>query len=255
MLTVISPAKRLDFDTPAPTVDTSMPDFLPDSRALNAILRGYSALDLMQLMGVSRNIAELNAARNHEWRTPFRGKGVRAAVLAFQGDVYRGLDAASLNAADLRFAQRHLRILSGLYGVLRPLDLMRAYRLEMGAKLGNPRGKDLYAFWGGKITENLNESLAAHRAKVLVNLASNEYFKAVKADAVAGEVITPVFKERRGGTYKVIALYAKQARGLMSRFIIKHRIDAAADLKGFDRDGYAYNARLSSARQWVFSRG
>ncbi len=255
MLTVISPAKKLDYDTPAEGVAVTQPDLLKQSRKLNKILREYSELDIMELMHVSNNIASLNVERNHSWKTPFNEKNAKPAVLAFKGDVYQGLDAESLNKNDMKFTQNHLRILSGLYGVLRPLDLMQAYRLEMGTKLPNDNGKNLYEFWGSTVTDKLNEELSSHKTQTLVNLASNEYFKVVKKKELDGEIITPAFKERKNGDFKMIGIFAKKARGLMTRFMIKNRIDQAEDLKEFDLDGYAFNETLSTDTNWVFTRG
>jgi len=255
MITVISPAKKLDFNTPYPKLEVTRPDFLPQSRKLNKILREYPELDLMELMHISKNIAELNVKRNNQWKTPFTLDNAKPALLAFKGDVYQGLDAATLKTADLKLTQKHLRILSGLYGLLRPLDLMQAYRLEMGTKLPNDAGKNLYEFWGERLTAKINEELSSHRSKTLVNLASNEYFKSIKPRLIDGEVITPAFKERKDGDYKMIGIYAKKARGLMSRFMIKNRIDQAEELKSFDLDGYAFNETLSTDSNWVFTRG
>jgi cytoplasmic iron level regulating protein YaaA (DUF328/UPF0246 family) len=255
MITVISPAKKLDFDSPLPTMDVTTPDFLGQSRKLNKILREYPELDLMELMHISKNIAELNVQRNKQWKTPFTTKNARPALLAFKGDVYQGLDAATMKPADLKFSQKHLRILSGLYGLLRPLDLMQAYRLEMGTKLANASGNNLYEFWGETLTNKLNEELSSQRSKFLINLASNEYFKAVKPRLLDGELITPAFKERKNGTYKMIGIFAKKARGLMSRYMIKNRIDQPEELKSFDLDGYAFNEKLSNDSNWVFTRG
>lgn len=255
MITVISPAKKLDFDTPTPKLDATKPDFLPQSRKLNRILREYPELDLMELMHISKNIAALNVERNNSWKTPFTLNNAKPALLAFKGDVYQGLDAPTLKPADLKFSQKHLRILSGLYGILRPLDLMQAYRLEMGTKLPNEAGKNLYEFWGDQLTSKINEELASHRTKTLVNLASNEYFKSIKPRLLEGEVITPAFKERKNGDYKMIGIYAKKARGLMSRFMIKNRIDHPEELKSFDLEGYGFNETLSTDSNWVFTRG
>lgn len=255
MITVISPAKKLDFDTPPPKLAVTRPEFLSQSRKINKILREYPELDLMELMHISKNIAELNVARNHNWKTPFTSNNAKPAIMAFKGDVYMGLDAPSFKAADFKFCQKHLRILSGLYGILRPLDLMQPYRLEMGTKLKNDAGKNLYEFWGNQLTDKINEELATHRSKTLINLASNEYFKSLKPKLIEGEVITPAFKERKNGDYKMIGIFAKKARGSMSRFMIKNRIDQPDDLKSFDLDGYAYNRKLSTDNNWVFTRG
>jgi cytoplasmic iron level regulating protein YaaA (DUF328/UPF0246 family) len=255
MITVISPAKKLDFDNPIPKVDITKPEFLTQSRQLNKILREYPELDLMELMNISKNIADLNVERNKQWKTPFTINNAKPAILAFKGDVYQSLDAATLKTADFKFCQKHLRILSGLYGLLRPFDLMQPYRLEMGTKLQNDRGKNLYEFWGERLTNKINEELSSHRSNTLINLASNEYFKAIKPRLINGEVITPAFKEKKNGSYKMIGIFAKKARGLMSRYMIKNRIDKAEDLKTFDLDGYQYNNKLSTDINWVFTRG
>jgi len=255
MITVISPAKKLDFDTPSPKLEPSKPEFLQQSRKLNKILREYPELDLMELMHISKNIASLNVERNNSWKTPFTLKNAKPAILAFKGDVYMGLDASTFKSADLKYSQKHLRILSGLYGLLRPLDLMQAYRLEMGTKLQNDGGKNLYEFWGDQLTNKINEELSTHRSKTLINLASNEYFKAIKTRLLDGDLITPAFKERKNGDFKIIGIYAKKARGLMSRFMIKNRIDQAEELKSFDLDGYGFNQTLSTETNWVFTRG
>ena len=255
MITVISPAKKLDLDVSTPGVESTRPDFLSQSRKLNKILREYNELDLMELMHVSKNIASLNVDRNLQWKTPFTEKNATPAILTFKGDVYLGLDAPTLNKNDLKFSQKHLRILSGLYGLLRPLDLMQAYRLEMGTRLTNDKGKNLYEFWRDQITDKINQELESHRNKTLVNLASNEYFKSIRPKQLDGAVITPSFKEKKNGQYKMIGIFAKKARGLMSRFLIKNRIDRPEDLKAFDLDDYRYNEKLSDDHNWVFTRG
>ena len=255
MITVISPAKKLDLEISAPSLELSKPDFLGQSRKLNKILREYNELDLMELMHVSKNIASLNVDRNLQWKTPFTDKNAAPAILAFKGDVYQGLDAPTLNKNDLKFSQKHLRILSGLYGLLRPLDLMQPYRLEMGTRLENDKGKNLYEFWGNQITDKINQELDSHRNKTLINLASNEYFKSIQPKQLDGAVITPSFKEKKNGQYKMIGIFAKKARGLMSRFLIKNRIDRPEDLKAFDLDDYRYNEKLSDEHTWVFTRG
>jgi uncharacterized protein len=255
MITVISPAKKLDLNPAHAGLESSKPDFLAQSRKLNRILREYNELDLMELMHISSNIAALNVERNQQWKTPFTDKNALPAILTFKGDVYLGLDAASLNKNDLKFSQKHLRILSGLYGLLRPLDLMQPYRLEMGTQLKNEKGKNLYEFWGSLITDKLNQELAGHRSKMLINLASNEYFKSVQPRRLDAEIITPSFKEKKNGEYKMIGIFAKKARGLMSRYLIKNRIDQPEDLKSFDLDDYRYNAKLSTENGWVFTRG
>lgn len=253
MLTVISPAKTLDFETPATTEKYSQPAFLKQSQQLIDGLKKLSAQEIASLMSVSDKLAGLNVARYQEWQTPFTPDNARQAVLAFKGDVYAGLDAETLNQKGLDFAQNHLRILSGLYGVLKPLDLMQAYRLEMGTKFGVKGAKDLYAFWGGQIREAL-QSEPALKDKVLVNLASNEYFKAVDAKKLDATIITPVFKDWKNGQYKMISFYAKKARGLMSRFIIDKQINQPEALKDFDYDGYRFSTEMTKGNDWVFIR-
>lgn len=258
MILVISPAKALDYETPPTTARFTQPDFLDDASALIAVLREKSPADIAELMSLSDPLATLNVARYASWSRPFAPDNARQAVLAFNGDVYEGLDARSLSEVELAWAQDHLRILSGLYGVLRPLDLMQAYRLEMGTRLANPRGKNLYEFWGERITDELDRLLAreeeAGRERVLVNLASDEYFKSVKPKKLKGRIVTPVFEDWKGGRYKIISFYAKRARGLMSRYAITHRIDEVEALKGFDSEGYAFAADASEADTLVFRR-
>lgn len=258
MILVISPAKALDYETPPTTARFTQPDFLDDASALIAVLREKSPADIAELMSLSDPLATLNVARYASWSRPFAPDNARQAVLAFNGDVYEGLDARSLSEVELAWAQDHLRILSGLYGVLRPLDLMQAYRLEMGTRLANPRGKNLYEFWGERITDELDRLLAreeeAGRERVLVNLASDEYFKSVKPKKLKGRIVTPVFEDWKGGRYKLISFYAKRARGLMSRYAITHRIDEVEALKGFDSEGYAFAADASEADTLVFRR-
>ena len=254
MLIVISPAKTLDFETPPKVPTFTFPDFLDDSAELIDELRGFEPYQLSNLMGISPKLAGLNSNRYHSWSLPFTADNAKQSVLAFKGDVYAGLDADSLSIEDLQFAQDHLRILSGLYGVLKPLDLMQPYRLEMGTKLKNRRGKDLYDFWDDRINHALNGELATQDSPVLVNLASNEYFKSVQPDKLAARIITPGFKEERNGEYKFISFSAKKARGLMSRYIIRNRLADPDELKGFDLEGYSYNAGLSGADKPVFTR-
>jgi cytoplasmic iron level regulating protein YaaA (DUF328/UPF0246 family) len=254
MLAVISPAKTLDFETP-PAIDThTQPLLLDQSAQLVKIARELSPDDLRELMGISAQLAELNHARFMNWKRPFKPTNAKQAILAFRGDVYTGLEADSFGADDFAFAQDHLRILSGLYGVLRPLDLIQPYRLEMGIKLANPRGANLYDFWGDRITAALNDALAETAAPVLINLASDEYFKSVNRKELAGDLITPVFKDRKGDAYKIISFYAKKARGMMSAFMIRERVDQPDGLKDFATGGYRYQPKLSSAQEWVFTR-
>ncbi|MGA0807390.1 MAG: peroxide stress protein YaaA [Pseudohongiellaceae bacterium] len=254
MLIVLSPAKTLDFDTPAPLRKHTQPQLLEQARVLNGLLREQDAAALGRLMRISPDLAQLNVERNRHWAPPFTPESAKQAVFAFRGDVYGGLDADSLPASDLAWAQQHLRILSGLYGLLRPLDLIQAYRLEMGTKLANPHGKDLYAFWGDSITRALNEALRAQGDGVLVNLASEEYFGAVRPARLEGRVVTPVFKEYRGGSYRIISLFAKRARGRMASWIIRERLQDPLSLQQFDADGYRFNAALSAGTTLVFTR-
>lgn len=216
MLIVISPAKTLDFETAPITKVHTQPEFLKESRQLVGQLKKLAPHEVSSLMKISDKLGTLNFMRFHDWKTPFTLNNAKQALLAFKGDVYTGLDAESFNSQDLTFAQKHLRILSGFYGVLRPLDLMQAYRLEMGTKFENKSGKDLYEFWGTKITDQINKDLKASKSKTLINLASNEYFKSLQANDINAEIIVPVFKDFKNGNYKIISFFAKKARGLMS---------------------------------------
>jgi cytoplasmic iron level regulating protein YaaA (DUF328/UPF0246 family) len=253
MLMVISPAKTLDFETPATTDVSSQCDFLDQSTILIKQLREFTAPQLAKLMDLSDRLAALNVGRFESWKRPFTITNAKQAVLAFNGDVYEGLDAPTLNKTQLTRAQKHLRILSGLYGVLRPLDLMQPYRLEMGTTLANPRGKDLYQFWGERIGAALNAELSGHRQKVLVNLASDEYFKVVKG--LDYPVVTPIFQERKGSAYKVVSFSAKRARGLMVRYALEHKIDDPMDLKAFDTEDYVFDPKVSDETRLIFRRG
>jgi hypothetical protein len=253
MLTVISPAKNLDFDSKPHTETHSEPQFLAQSQLLINELKELDTAQVASLMKLSDKLAALNVGRFNEWQTPFSLDNAKQAVLAFNGDVYTGLDAASLDEASLAFAQKHLRILSGLYGILKPLDLMQPYRLEMGTKFTNQRGKDLYTFWGSTLRETL-EADAEMADDILINLASNEYFKAVEAKKLKARIITPAFKDWKNGQYKLISFYAKKARGLMTRYIIDNQINEPELLKGFDYDGYRYSEEMSSKDDWVFIR-
>jgi len=252
MLTVLSPAKTLDFDTPAATRKQSAPAFAAETEALVQLMQKKSSQELKKLMSISDNLAELNADRYASFNS--NSENLKQAILAFKGDVYIGLDVDSYNERDFTFAQKSLRILSGLYGVLRPLDLIHPYRLEMGTKLKNPKGNNLYDFWDSAIGEALAEELGTHRNKALINLASNEYFNAVDESQLPGDVITPVFKDYSRGTYRVLSFFAKKARGAMATYIIQNRINKPADLKNFDVDGYQYNDGFSSDDRWVFTR-
>lgn len=254
MLTVISPAKTLDFDTPPTTRRTTQPQFLERTAELVEDARKLSPQDIRELMGVSENIAELSHRRFMNWGAPFTLDNAKQSVLAFKGDVYTGLEAETLTAAQLGFAQKHLRILSGLYGLLRPLDLMQPYRLEMGLKFANSAGGNLYEFWGDSICTALNSQLQKSGSRVLVNLASNEYFKSVRAGNLEADIVTPVFKDLKGDKYRVISFYAKKARGQMARYIIDRELNEPDGLKKFRIDGYRYNRAESSAREMVFTR-
>ena len=254
MLIVVSPAKTLDYETPPKTKINTMPDYLDDSLQLINRLRRFSSLDIAELMKVSKKIADLNFDRYEAWNKKFTEKNAKQAALAFKGDVYTGLDAESFSAADFKFAQKHFRILSGLYGLLRPLDLMQPYRLEMGTKLETDRGKNLYEFWGSTITEGLNKQLKKTKSKYLINLASNEYFKAVKPKELNAEIITPEFREYKNGDYKMIGIYAKKARGMLSRYIIQNQLTDPEDIKSFSEEGYKFSKKLSKGNTWVFTR-
>lgn len=254
MLTVISPAKTLDFATEPTTRKSTQPEFLDRAAQLVKDARRLGPAEIRELMGVSESIAELNHRRFMNWQAPFTLDNAKQALLAFRGDVYTGLEAETMRAPQLAFAQKHLRILSGLYGLLRPLDLMQPYRLEMGLKFANRGGANLYEFWGDDITDALNRQIGKSGSRVLVNLASNEYFKAVRARALDAEVVTPVFRDLKHGKYRVISFFAKKARGQMARFIIDEALDDPDGLKAFRRDGYRYNRQESTAREPVFTR-
>ncbi|MEL0169255.1 MAG: peroxide stress protein YaaA [Pseudomonadaceae bacterium] len=254
MLMVISPAKTLDYDTPPVIEQSTQPRFVEHSVELIEVLREKSPQDIAKLMSLSDKLASLNVARYGSWERESTPQNAKQALLAFKGDVYTGLNAEDFSADDFAFAQQHLRMLSGLYGLLRPLDLMQPYRLEMGTKLANPRGKDLYTFWGERISQWLNEDLAAQGDQVLVNLASQEYFGAVKPKALNARVIDTVFKDQKNGQYKIISFYAKKARGLMARYIIKERLQDPEGLKDFNLEGYRFDPASSSENQLVFLR-
>lgn len=253
MLTVISPAKTLDFETTSQLKDYTQPVFLKQSQQLVSALKALSANEIASLMKVSDKLAGLNMARFQQWQTPFTPDNAKQAILAFQGDVYTGLDAQTLDKKSIEFAQQHLRILSGLYGVLKPLDLMQAYRLEMGTSFETKQGKDLYAFWGDKILQEIMAD-PVMKEGILINLASNEYFKAIDAKKLNATVITPIFKDLKNGQYKLISFYAKKARGLMSRYIIDNKIDTPEKLKDFDSAGYYFSKKMSQEKEWVFLR-
>jgi cytoplasmic iron level regulating protein YaaA (DUF328/UPF0246 family) len=254
MLIVLSPAKTLEYTTSSITEKYSLPRFIERSADLIKTLRKMSSAQIASLMHISDPLAALNAERFDAWSRKFTLMNSKQAILAFNGDVYAGLDAGSLNAAQFDYAQSHIRILSGLYGVLRPLDLMQPYRLEMGTRLANSRGKDLYAFWEGMLTATIDQDLIEGKSKALINLASEEYFKAVQADRLSVPVITPVFEDWKGGQYKIISFYAKRARGLMARYATVNRIRRPERLKRFDMEGYAFDECDSTSHRWIFRR-
>ncbi|MGR5264699.1 peroxide stress protein YaaA [Photobacterium damselae] len=254
MLIVVSPAKTLDYESPLVTEQYTLPELTEHSQQLIEVCRELTPMDIAHLMKVSDKIAGLNAARFAEWVPTFTPENARPAMFAFKGDVYTGLAAETMTDEQIAYAQQHFRMLSGLYGLLRPLDLMQPYRLEMGTKLENPRGANLYQFWGNIITDKVNLALAEQGDDILVNLASNEYFKSVKPKQVKGTIITPVFKDAKKGQYKVISFYAKKARGLMARYIIDNQIDSIEKLKEFDAAGYYFVAAESTATELVFKR-
>lgn len=254
MLAVISPAKTLDFESKCPTKKHSEPDFLEQSEALINKLAKLSRPKLGELMKISEKLATENYQRFQDWHLPFTPENARAALFAFKGDVYTGFELGEYKARDFDYAQKHLRILSGLYGLLRPLDLIQPYRLEMGTRLKIGRAADLYAFWDTAIVDALNEALEKSGPKTLINLASNEYFASVKTERVDGQVITPSFKDLKNGKYKFLSFFAKKARGMMADYMIRERISNPEQLKNFDREGYAYNAELSKGDDWVFTR-
>ena len=254
MLVVISPAKTLDFDTPVKSSLATQPAFLDDAEHLVTALRELEPAAISGLMNISAKLGDLNHARYMNWQRPFTAANSKQALLAFKGDVYTGLQAETLSAADLKFAQQHLRILSGLYGLLRPMDLIQPYRLEMATRFANDRGANLYDYWGDQLTAALNQQLGALKSDLLVNLASNEYFKAIRPGLLDAQVITPVFKDAKNGKYKIISFYAKKARGMMTAYIIRNRISAAEQLQGFNEQGYLFSPEQSTATEWVFLR-
>ncbi|QBM27005.1 peroxide stress protein YaaA [Hydrogenophaga pseudoflava] len=254
MLFVISPAKALDYETPAHIKTYTQPLFVEQASELIAVLREKSPQQVAELMDLSDQLAGLNAARYQAWSPKFTAKNSKQAVLAFDGDVYGGLDAKTLNEDELDWLQQHLCILSGLYGVLRPLDRMQAYRLEMGTRLKTDKGSNLYRFWGSQIAEYLNSRARADKSPVLVNLASEEYFKAVDLKALQPRVVNCVFEEKKGANYKIVSFFAKRARGLMVRYALQHRASTPEQLKGFDLEGYRFAPAASEPDRFVFRR-
>jgi cytoplasmic iron level regulating protein YaaA (DUF328/UPF0246 family) len=254
MRILLSPAKTLDLDSPVDHLPTSEPVFGEEAEQLIATLRRKSARSLMELMGISPDLASLNRERFQAWTWPHEADGSRPALWTFKGDVYLGLDAGTLRKRDVAWADRHLRILSGLYGILKPLDRIMPYRLEMGTRLKTRRGGDLYQFWKDRIRVELEHELADDSRPLLVNLASNEYFKAVQPGELSVPVITPVFKDWNRGQFRVLSFFAKQARGMMARFAIDRQVKDVEQLKDFDRGGYGFDEGLSSDFEWVFTR-
>lgn len=254
MLIVLSPAKSLDYKTPAKVKAPTLPEFVSESAKLIADLKKLSPQEVANLMGLSDQLAALNVGRYRDWSKKFTEENSKPAIYAFDGDVYDGFDVKTLDAKAIAFAQDHIRILSGLYGALRPLDLMQPYRLEMGTSFKNARGKDLYAFWGERVTDSLKQVLEQQKKPVLLNLASEEYFKVLQAKNLDCPVISPIFQDGKDGKYKIISFYAKRARGLMARFVVENRITDAADLKGFNLDGYKYVPSESKPEKPLFRR-
>ena len=254
MLIVVSPAKTLDYESPLATEKFTQPELIEYSKQLIEVCRKLTPVDVASLMKVSDKIADLNVGRFQEWSEAFTQQNARQAILAFKGDVYTGLAAETLSEDDFDYAQQHLRVLSGLYGLLKPLDLMQPYRLEMGTKLSNENGTNLYQFWGNVITDKLNQAMVEQGDNVLINLASNEYFKAVKPKDLDAQVVTPIFKDCKNGQYKVISFYAKKARGMMVRYIIDNRISSVASLTAFDAAGYYFVEEESTPTELVFKR-
>lgn len=254
MLMVISPAKTLDYDTAPVTQRFTLPEHLDDAQELIGILRDLTPAQIAELMHLSDKLAGLNAARFGSWHPDFTPANAKQALLAFKGDVYTGMQAEDFSEDDFDFAQRHLRMLSGLYGVLRPLDLMQPYRLEMGTRLATPKGKNLYEYWGSAIAGYLNERQAGQKAPVIVNLASEEYFKSVDLKTLKARVVQCVFQDWKNGAWKVISFHAKRARGLMARYAILHKVSKPEGLQGFDLEGYKFDAAASSEDKLVFRR-
>jgi cytoplasmic iron level regulating protein YaaA (DUF328/UPF0246 family) len=254
MIILLSPSKTLDFESPLPVVMPTQPRLLAESSLLVNELRQKSVAEIGKLMSISEKLAQLNYDRFQQWKIPFTPQNARPCFYAFKGDVYEGLEAESFDAKSQQRAQENLRILSGLYGLLRPLDLIQPYRLEMSTKLTNPRGKNLYQFWGERITQQINADLEAHTEKSVINLASGEYFSAVQPKALQGTLITPVFKEAKGNQLKVVGLFAKRARGRMAQYLLKENISTLADLKQFGADGYRFQPELSSKTEIIFTR-
>ncbi len=253
LLIILSPAKKLADDPAQPSSGTTQPAFLDEAEQLVEHLRNMDSFEIANLMNISMKLADLNVSRYQAWARPFTPENAAPALFMFRGDVYQELDADTLSPEALGYAQRHLRILSGLYGLLRPLDLIQPYRLEMGTRLATERGRTLYDFWGMRITDELNRE--SQPPRTLINLASNEYFKAIRPKRFDGRIVTIHFKETGPRGYRTVGLFAKRARGAMARFIIEHAITEIGDLPDFNWNGYAFREDLSSDNDWVFTRG
>lgn len=255
MLILLSPAKTLNFNIQPQTKNYSAPLFPDKAKELVQLLRKFSPPQLQKLMSINPKLADLNVQRYLDWELPFTPDNAKQSLLVFNGEVYNGLKAPTLSAEDLDYAQERLLVLSGLYGALRPLDLMQPYRLEMGTKLKSKKGNDLYAFWGDQITAYVNQQIKAGGHKFLINLASDEYFSVLSKEKLNADIITPQFRDFSNGSYKFLTVYGKKARGMMARFIIKNRIEEVEQLKLFDENGYYFNEQLSEGSTWVFTRG
>ena len=253
LVTIISPAKKLDYSPVEKNIDSTIPSLLEHSNELIKDLKSLNPQEVSSLMSLSDKLGALNYERFQEWKTPFTKSNSKQAILAFKGDVYQGLDAESLSETELIWAQKHVRILSGLYGILKPMDLMQPYRLEMGTKFATKRGQNLYDFWNSIITEELNKNFSSDNTNLL-NLASNEYFKSINVSELKANVISPVFMDKKNGKYKIISFFAKKARGLMTRYIIKNRIEDITDIQNFEEGGYSFNEAMSEDNKPVFCR-
>ena len=253
LVTIISPAKKLDYSPVEKNIDSTIPSLLEHSNELIKDLKSLNPQEVSSLMSLSDKLGALNYERFQEWKTPFTKSNSKQAILAFKGDVYQGLDAESLSETELIWAQKHVRILSGLYGILKPMDLMQPYRLEMGTKFATKRGQNLYDFWNSIITEELNKNFSSDNTNLL-NLASNEYFKSINVSELKANVISPVFMDKKNGKYKIISFFAKKARGLMTRYVIKNRIEDVTDIQNFEEGGYFFNEAMSEDNKPVFCR-
>jgi cytoplasmic iron level regulating protein YaaA (DUF328/UPF0246 family) len=254
MIIVINSSKTLDFQQAAPNFKCTIPEFMNDADFLVKKMQALSEADIAELMGISTKLAKLNVERYQQWQTPFTSSNARPSLMAFKGDVYSGINVENYSSKEFDFAQKHLRILAGLYGILRPLDLIQPYRLEMATKLSTPKGKDLYQFWGNRISESLNEMIKREKSGILINLCSAEYLKSVKPKLLDAAIITPVFKEYKDGSYRMVTVYAKKARGLMCNYIVQNRLEDVEALKDFNVQGYKFIKKMSTDIKWLFAR-